>query len=61
MDSHAYLISELRNSRLVLEDFLESGFDEPERALFDAAGKSAMFQQVRGQSAIFVARFRRIT
>lgn len=60
MDSDAYSISELRNSRLVLEDFLESGFDEPERSLFDAAGKRAMYQQVRGQAAIFIARFRRV-
>jgi malonyl-CoA O-methyltransferase len=59
MESEPYSIAELRDSRLELEEFFEAGFDEPERAIFDAAGKSAMFEQVRGQAAIFVARFRR--
>ncbi len=60
MDSEPYSIAELRNPHLVCEDFYEAGFDEPERALFEVAGKGAMFDQVRGQSAIFLARFRRL-
>jgi malonyl-CoA O-methyltransferase len=59
MDSGAYCLSELCNSDLILEDVLEAGFDEPERPLFEAAGKFAMYEQVRGQTAIFIARFRR--
>lgn len=60
IDSPPYSIAELCNTRLVLEDFLEAGFDEPERLIFDAAGKSGLFEQVRGETAIFVARFRRV-
>jgi malonyl-CoA O-methyltransferase len=59
MDSDPYRLSELCSSELILEDLLEAGFDEPERPLFEAAGKDAMYEQVRGQTAIFIARFRR--
>ena len=59
IDSQPYSMAELRHSQLELEDCFEAGFDEPERAIFEAAGKLAMFEQVRGQTAIFVARFRR--
>jgi SAM-dependent methyltransferase len=60
MDSEPYAMAELRHSQLQLEDCFEAGFDEPERAIFETAGKVAMFEQVRGQTAIFVARFRRV-
>jgi ubiquinone/menaquinone biosynthesis C-methylase UbiE len=60
VESEPYSIAELRHPRLELQEFFEAGFDEPERAIFEAAGKSAMFQQVRGQTAIFVARFERV-
>jgi len=59
IESEPYSMAELRHSRLKLEELIKAGFDEPERVLFNAAGKSAMFEQVRGQTAIFVARFRR--
>jgi malonyl-CoA O-methyltransferase len=58
MESEPYSLDQLRQSRLLLEDFVEAGFDEPERAMFNGAGKSAMFDQVRGQTAIFIAQFR---
>jgi SAM-dependent methyltransferase len=60
MDSEPYSMAELRHPQLELEDCFEAGFDQPERAIFETAGKVAMFDQVRGQSAIFVARFRRV-
>jgi ubiquinone/menaquinone biosynthesis C-methylase UbiE len=60
MQSEPYSMADLHHSRLELEDLCEAGFDEPERAMFNLAGKSAMFDQVRGQTAIFIARFRRI-
>jgi ubiquinone/menaquinone biosynthesis C-methylase UbiE len=59
MESEPYSLAALRHPYLQLEDFIEAGFDESERSMFDAAGKSALFDQVRGQSAIFIARFRR--
>jgi ubiquinone/menaquinone biosynthesis C-methylase UbiE len=59
MESEPYSIAGLRHARLELLEFYEAGFDEPERAIFEAAGKSAMFERVRGQTAICVARFRR--
>jgi ubiquinone/menaquinone biosynthesis C-methylase UbiE len=57
--SEPYSLAELHHPLLEMVEFVEAGFDEPERALFEAAGKSAMFEQVRGLKAIFVARFRR--
>jgi ubiquinone/menaquinone biosynthesis C-methylase UbiE len=59
VESEPYSIAELRHAELEPVDFMEAGFDEPERALFAAAGKSAAFDDVRGRSAIYVARFRR--
>jgi malonyl-CoA O-methyltransferase len=60
MDSDPYYLSELCNPDLILEELLEAGFDEPERPLFEAAGKGATYEQVCGQTAIFVAKFRRV-
>lgn len=60
MESEPYSLDELGNERLRLVDFREAGFGEPERPIFDAAGKSELFERVRGHSAIFVARFRRV-
>lgn len=59
IDSDPYSIDELRDARLTLEDFCEAGFETPERAIFEAADKGALFDQVRGASAILVARYRK--
>ncbi len=59
MESEPYSLADLRHPTLKLEELHEAGFDEPERALFNVADKSEMFEQVRGETAIFVARFRR--
>jgi malonyl-CoA O-methyltransferase len=58
--SEAYEISELCDSRLVMEDFCEAGFGLEERSIFEAAGKAALFDEVRGLTAIYVARFRKM-
>ena len=60
MESEPYSMADLCHPKLELAELFEAGFDEPERAIFDAVGKSAMFEQVRGHTAIFIARFRRI-
>lgn len=60
MQSEPYDLNEMRHPLLDSVEFVEAGFGEPERMLFKAAGKSAMFEDVRGLSAIFVARFRRV-
>jgi hypothetical protein len=49
----------LRDSRLEMEDFCEAGFGLEERGIFETAGKGELFDQVRGQTAIFAARFRK--
>lgn len=43
-----------------LEDRREEGFDEPERALFESAGKDLLFREAQGQVAIYACRFRRV-
>ena len=44
---------------LVLEQLLEPGFEEPERIVFQQAGKPELFDQVRGLPAVLLARWRR--
>jgi hypothetical protein len=44
-------MGEVVHRDLQLEEFCEPCFDEPERSLFDAAGKSALFDEVRGVPA----------
>jgi SAM-dependent methyltransferase len=60
MESEPYDIRDMGNSRLQLDRFLELGFDEPERPMFAAAGKSALFDEVRLQPAILIASYRRL-
>jgi ubiquinone/menaquinone biosynthesis C-methylase UbiE len=59
IETSAYSLDELSCSLLQLEEFRELSFDEPERQLFDDAGKPALFEKARGVPAIWIARFRR--
>ncbi len=59
IETSPYSLDELSCPPLQLEEFRELGFDEPERQLFDAAGKSALFETARGVPAIWIAQFRR--
>jgi hypothetical protein len=59
IETAPYELSEASHRDLQLEEFREPCFDEPERSLFEAAGKSALFDEVRGVPAIWMARFRR--
>jgi len=59
IETAPYAIREVSHEELQLEEFRELSFDEPERSLFDAAGKAALFDEVRGMPAIWIARFRR--
>ncbi len=63
LETHSYRPQQLFDSAvaagLVLEEFLEPCFDEPERALFIEAGKPDLFDQVRRIPAVFLARWRR--
>jgi len=59
VESEPYFIEELRDARLELEEFCEAEFGIEERPIFEAAGKGDLFGEVRGQAAIFVARFRK--
>jgi len=44
---------------LLLEDIIEPGFGEPERGIFEAAGKRELFEQVRDIPAVVAARWTR--
>lgn len=59
IETAPYALSEASYRDLQLEEFREPCFDGPERPLFDAAGKSALFDEVHGVPAIWMARFRR--
>jgi ubiquinone/menaquinone biosynthesis C-methylase UbiE len=52
---HGYRIDELHDDSLLLRQLWEPAFDEPERAIFEQAGKGAQFQQTASHPAIFVA------
>jgi ubiquinone/menaquinone biosynthesis C-methylase UbiE len=63
VETHPYtkarLIECAREAGLVLQDLMEPCFDEPERPLFDRAGKPDLYDQVRGIPAVLLARWRR--
>jgi len=44
---------------LALEEMVEPGFGEPEREIFERAGKGQLFEQVRDVPAVLVARWTR--
>ena len=45
---------------LLLEEMIEPGFGEPEREIFERAGKRELFEQVRDVPAVLVARWTRL-
>ena len=53
------LIECARASGLILQNLLEPAFDEPERAIFNGAGKPDLYEQVRGIPAVLLARWTR--
>ncbi|HTM47835.1 MAG TPA: class I SAM-dependent methyltransferase [Bryobacteraceae bacterium] len=55
----ARLLQGARAAGLTLEEILEPGFDEPERPLFESAGKAELFGEVRGLPALLLARWTR--
>lgn len=63
IETHAYtkerLIECASRGGLVLEEMLEPGFGEPERKIFECAGKRELFEQVRGMPAVLMARWAR--
>ena len=59
MESEPYSIAELAHGDLVMEEFRECPFGEEERHFFEAAGKSAWFDEMRQQPAILIASYRR--
>jgi len=54
------LIECARASGLILQDLLEPAFDEPERGIFNRAGKPDLYEQVRGIPAVLLARWTRL-
>jgi len=44
---------------LELEELCEPGFGDTQREIFRAAGKEALFEEVRGLPAVLAARWRR--
>jgi malonyl-CoA O-methyltransferase len=59
LQSDFYAISELAHPQLVLEQFLEPSFGEPERHFFESAGKGAWFDEMRNQPAVVIASYRK--
>jgi len=63
IDQYAYtkerLIDCAKASGLILQDLLEPAFDEPERGIFNRAGKPDLYEQVRGIPAVLLARWTR--
>ena len=53
------LIECARQSGLVLRELLEPCFEEPERPIFQRAGKPELFEQVRGIPAVLLAQWTR--
>jgi malonyl-CoA O-methyltransferase len=47
------------SSGLILQNLLEPHFDEPEREIFQRAGKPDLFEQTRGIPAVLLARWTR--
>jgi malonyl-CoA O-methyltransferase len=48
-----------RSAGLRLDEFVEPGFAEPERPIFERAGKAELFEEVRGLPALLLARWTR--
>jgi malonyl-CoA O-methyltransferase len=63
IETHAYtkdqLIESTARHGLVLEDMIEPCFDEPERPIFEIAGRPGLYEQARGVPAVLVARWTR--
>jgi ubiquinone/menaquinone biosynthesis C-methylase UbiE len=59
IESRPYSFDELHAGNLHREEFAELCFDEPERPIFERAGKPNLFEQVRGLPAIWMAIYRR--
>jgi malonyl-CoA O-methyltransferase len=53
------LLEAARSAGLELEELLEPGLDEPERRIFQEAGKEALFEETRGVPAVLIARWKR--
>jgi ubiquinone/menaquinone biosynthesis C-methylase UbiE len=60
IETQPYSLDTLHAPGLAREEFAEFGFDEPERPVFERAGKLDLFEQVRGLPAIWIAIFRRL-
>lgn len=54
---HPYSFEDLEVDGLVLEDARDLHFGEPERAIYEIAGKSGLFEQVREVPAAWIRRW----
>lgn len=63
IETHCYtkqrLLDCAASAGLMLQNLLEPQFDEPEREIFQRAGKPDLFEQTRGIPAVLLARWRR--
>lgn len=61
LENHAYTVDELRTAapELVLDDCIEAPFGEPERAVFQAAGRLDLFEAASGRPAVLATRWTR--
>jgi malonyl-CoA O-methyltransferase len=54
------LLEVARNAGLELEELQQPGLDEPERRIFQEAGKETLFEEARGVPAVVIARWKRV-
>jgi len=54
---HPYSFDDLEVHGLMLEDARDLYFGEPERAIYERAGKSSLFERVRGTPAAWIRRW----
>lgn len=53
------LLEAARNAGLELEELQQPGLDEPERRIFQEAGKETLFEEARGVPAVLIGRWKR--
>ena len=60
IENHPYSLNQLAAEGLMLREYRHAKFEEPERDLFDRAGKSALFETARHTPAVLAAWWTRI-
>jgi malonyl-CoA O-methyltransferase len=60
IENHSYTLDQLAAEGFVLRESRDAVFEEPERVLFDQAGKSGLFETARHTPAVLAAWWTRL-